>query len=154
MAQSIISNFEYIAMLKFASKLRYMADHTIEDVMSENYFKNSMNNYLEAGDEIDVLLTRPEGKWEKYLLEVTSKTTTDIEVEIIGIRVAFSGDVFPPVFDVAEPQATDWVKQYLPGNRTYTIKNKADGRVVVSGLTKEEATIAVETGALPVGAAA
>lgn len=131
-AKSQVANFEYIARLKFASKLRYMTDHSVEDVMSENYFKNSMNNYLEAGDEIDVVLIHDDGTWTKFLLEVTKKTATEIVVEFLTKPTQVEGVT-----------GRKLVKKYEPSQRKWTVRTEG-GDVVAKGLTKAEAEKLVE----------
>jgi hypothetical protein len=125
--KSIVANFEYIARLKFASSLRYMCDHSVDDIMAENYFKNSMNNYLEAGDEIDVVLLHDDGTWTKFRLEVVKKTTTDIVVEMLTEPRTVGGST-----------GRKLIRKYDPSSRTHNVFTEG-GQLVARGLSKEEA---------------
>jgi len=83
MSNSQIENFEYIARLKFASRLRYSTDHNPEDLLGENYFKNSAAQYLERGDEIDVVCHAEDGSWTKGVLEVVKTDRSNTVVQVL-----------------------------------------------------------------------
>jgi len=81
MVNSSPENFEYITRLKFASTLRYSTQHTPELLLEGNYFHNSAPQYLEPGDEIDVVCFADDGSYTKGLLEVvkTNRSTTEVQ---------------------------------------------------------------------------
>lgn len=126
MAQSQTANFEYIARLKFASLVRYETDHEPDDVLVENYFKNS-GQYLETGDTVDVVCRHDDGSWTRGTLEVLSKTHENLVVEQLT-----------PWRTTGVQKARQMTKHYIPGNQTWMIKDTA-GNVVAKGLNKAEA---------------
>ena len=84
MVSSSPENFEYIARLKFASKLRYSTQHAPELLLEDNYFHNSSTQYLEAGDEIDVVCFAEDGSYTKGLLEVAKIDRSTTVVQQLG----------------------------------------------------------------------
>jgi hypothetical protein len=126
MTQSETANFEYIARLKFASIVRYTTSHDPEFLLGENYFRNSQQ-YLEMGDEIDVVCRHEDGSWSKGHLEVVTKTPTELVVELVD-EWRISG----------KAKARKMTKHYIPANATWMIKDQA-GQVVAKGLNKAEA---------------
>ena len=126
MAQSQAGNFEYIARLKFASLLRYTTTHAPSDITAPDYFKNS-GNYMEAGDEIDIVIRNEDGSWTKGRVEVVKKTPTTTLVSLMGDWRSAGHN---------EPRKM--VKHYVPGNSTWIVKDES-GVVVARGLTKAEA---------------
>ena len=81
MANSSPENFEYISRLKFASTLRYSTQHRPEWLLEDNYFHNSAPQYLEVGDENDVVSFSEDGSYTKGLLEVVKidRSTTVVQ---------------------------------------------------------------------------
>jgi uncharacterized protein (DUF2235 family) len=84
LARSKPEDFEYIARLKFASKLRYSTQHDAELLLEDNYFHNSSTQYLEIGDELDIVCFHDNGAWTKGLLEVVDKSKTMTKVALLG----------------------------------------------------------------------
>ena len=82
--QSNPADFEYIARLKFATKLRYSTQHAAEGLLSDNYFHNSATQYLKAGDEIDIVCFHDDGSWTKGLIEVKETGARETKVELLG----------------------------------------------------------------------
>lgn len=148
MAKSQTAQFEYIARLKFASILRYMTDHTPEEVLEPDYFNNS-GQYLEAGDSVDVVCQQTDGGWQKMQLEVTSKVG---KVITVVMRLAFGVDVsdgIEPV-EVAGPEARELTAEYVPSNRKWIVR--AGDETVARNLNKAEAeAMAAGTAPLPDG---
>jgi hypothetical protein len=77
-------NFEYISRLKFASTLRYSTQHKPEDLLEDNYFHNSGTQYLEPGDEIDVVCFAEDGSYTKGRLEVIKQDRIKTVVQQLG----------------------------------------------------------------------
>ena len=126
MANSSPENFEYIARLKFASKLRYSTQHAPELLLGENYFHNSSTQYLVAGDEIDVVCFSEDGSYTKGLLEVVKIDRSPTIVQQLG----------------------DWRSSDKKGSRSMMAVHRGfgkwsvvdeNGRDIAKDLSKEEA---------------
>lgn len=130
MAKANLGNFEYMNRLKFATVMRYTTDHDPELTLEPGYF-NSAGQYLNAGDEVDVVCRHEDGSWIKGRLEVVAKTETEITVEQLGQWRS-----------VGAPAARTMKMHFVPSNKTWMVK-ASDGSVIAKGLPKAEAAAMV-----------
>lgn len=82
MATAKPEGIEYVSRLKFATRFQYLTqDHSVIDVVSDNYFHNISGRYLNEGDEIQIVVVPKKGEWHKALFEVVSVTSKETKVE-------------------------------------------------------------------------
>lgn len=125
MAVSNPANFEVLKTLSFAAQWQYNSEHSRKDVLSENYFKNSMNR-LALGDEIKVVIRNDDGSWSKGIVEVVTQTPTDIHVALMG-----------EWHTAGKSEKRELTSHFQPKSGTWYVKGP-EGKIA-DGLTKDEA---------------
>lgn len=83
MASAKLDCVEFIHRLKFASVIQYTTDHDREAVESPNYFHTLSHRYIEAGDEIRVVIRQGKA-WSKAVFEVVSVSREETVVALLS----------------------------------------------------------------------
>lgn len=65
-------DIEYRNRLKWGTVFQYTTrEHSIQDIVADNYFHTLSQRYLMPGDEIHVAVLHSDGSWHKAVFEVT-----------------------------------------------------------------------------------
>lgn len=82
MQKAHAQNVEFPSPLKFGTISSYFTDHPTEFVEEPDYFVHCQH-LLNAGDEIRVSCTKPDGTWQKATFEVLISKPGEVLTEII-----------------------------------------------------------------------